>query len=721
MDNVITRKRMIIIFSIFSVLFVALCCRLGYLMIIESPKLKQIAKAQWTNEVKISAKRGRILDTNGVELAISANVYRIDLDMNTLRQTLRTKKLTTDDIAPQIAGALNMNVSDVKKVLDKTLPNGLPLASATLKRRVEKDQADKVKDLKINGIIVSADTKRYYPRNNFLAHVLGHTNSDGDGLTGAELYYNKDLSGKPGIRISETDNKSKELPDTISEYTKPVDGNDVVLTIDEMIQSFCEKAASQALSDNKAKAVTIIAMNPKNGEILAMVNKPDYNPNDPWQGAKTSDELQKLWRNRAVSDTFEPGSIFKVFTASAALSENKVSENDRFVCNGIAKVGGGVIHCWKLGGHGVENFVDILKNSCNIGFAEVGKRLGKDLLCKYINKFGFGQKTGIDLPGEAKGIVKNVKNVTDLDVATISFGQVNAVSCVQYLAAFNAVANGGTWITPHIMKQISHYDENTQSTVINRKYSDYNEKKVLDSNVAATLRGYLEKVISEGGGNKAFIDGYHIAGKTGTAQKPGKGGYMTGKYIASFAGMAPSSNPSITLFVSIDEPDPSNYYAGQIAAPVAKTVFNDIFNYLSFKSDASKEDVENSLKKDIVIPEVRGLKNNEALKILKDNGLNYDIDSNGEYIKDMTPKPGYEVKEGTKIVLYTGSTSNYNKIVAVPNLKGMSSKGATDLLNGLGLKAQITGSGLVSEQSIDPGKEVNKGTEIKLELNDFAD
>lgn len=721
MDNVITRKRMIIIFSIFSVLFVALCCRLGYLMIIESPKLKQIAKAQWTNEVKISAKRGRILDTNGVELAISANVYRIDLDMNTLRQTLRTKKLTTDDIAPQIAGALNMNVSDVKKVLDKTLPNGLPLASATLKRRVEKDQADKVKDLKINGIIVSADTKRYYPRNNFLAHVLGHTNSDGDGLTGAELYYNKDLSGKPGIRISETDNKSKELPDTISEYTKPVDGNDVVLTIDEMIQSFCEKAASQALSDNKAKAVTIIAMNPKNGEILAMVNKPDYNPNDPWQGAKTSDELQKLWRNRAVSDTFEPGSIFKVFTASAALSENKVSENDRFVCNGIAKVGGGVIHCWKLGGHGVENFVDLLKNSCNIGFAEVGKRLGKDLLCKYINKFGFGQKTGIDLPGEAKGIVKNVKNVTDLDVATISFGQVNAVSCVQYLAAFNAVANGGTWITPHIMKQISHYDENTQSTVINRKYSDYNEKKVLDSNVAATLRGYLEKVISEGGGNKAFIDGYHIAGKTGTAQKPGKGGYMTGKYIASFAGMAPSSNPSITLFVSIDEPDPSNYYAGQIAAPVAKTVFNDIFNYLSFKSDASKEDVENSLKKDIVIPEVRGLKNNEALKILKDNGLNYDIDSNGEYIKDMTPKPGYEVKEGTKIVLYTGSTSNYNKIVAVPNLKGMSSKGATDLLNGLGLKAQITGSGLVSEQSIDPGKEVNKGTEIKLELNDFAD
>lgn len=310
-----------------------------------------------------------------------------------------------------------------------------------------------------------------------MAHVLGHTNSDGAGLTGAELYYNKDLAGKPGVRISETDNKSKELPDTISEYTKPVDGNDVVLTIDEMIQSFCEKAAAQALSDNKAKAVTIIAMNPKNGEILAMVNKPDYNPNNPWEGAKTSDELQKLWRNRAVSDTFEPGSIFKVVTASAALAENKVSENDKFVCNGSVKISNRIIHCWKVGGHGVENFVDLLKNSCNIGFAEVGKRLGKDLLCKYISKFGFGQKTGIDLPGEAQGIVKNVKNVTDLDVATISFGQVNTVSCVQYLAAFNAVANGGTWIRPHIMKEISHYDEDSQSTVINRKYSDYGEKK----------------------------------------------------------------------------------------------------------------------------------------------------------------------------------------------------------------------------------------------------
>lgn len=690
-------------------------------MIAQSPKLKEIAKAQWTNEVKISAKRGNIVDRNGVELAVSANVYRIDLDMNTLRETLKDKKLTNDDIAPKIASAIDMDVNEIKKILNKTLPSGLPLASASVKRRVDKEQADKIKDLKINGILVSADTKRYYPNNNFLAHVLGHTNSDGEGLTGVELQYNKQLSGIPGVKISETDRKSKDLPDAISEYTKPIEGSNVVLTIDEMIQHFCEKAAQQALSDNKAKAVTIIAMDPRNGEILAMVNKPDYNPNNPWEGNLTSDEIQKKWRNRAVSDTFEPGSIFKVITSTAALSENKVSDTDKFVCNGSIQIAGRTIHCWKTSGHGVQTFVDILKNSCNIGFAEVGRRLGAELLYKYINKFGFGQKTGIDLPGEARGIVKKVQDVSELDVATISFGQVNTVSCVQYLSAFNAVANGGKLIKPHVMKEISHFDEESSKTIVDMKYSNKDEKQIIDPNVAAKLRGYLEKVISEGGGSKAFIDGYHIAGKTGTAQKAGPGGYQNQKYIASFAGMAPADNPQISLFISIDEPDPSNYYAGQIAAPVAKGVFNDIFNYLAFKTDSSKEDVENSLKKDVTIPEVRGLKKSEAIIILKKAGLGYDMDSNGEYITDINPKPGYSIKEGTKIVLYTGTSNNYNKIVVVPNLTGMNSKGAKELLESIGLKAELIGDGWVNEQSIEPGKETNKGTTIRVQLDQFGD
>jgi len=536
------------------------------------------------------------------------------------------------------------------------------------------------------------------------------------------LQYDKILSGKPGKKIAEVDSTgSRELPYVISEFTKPEDGKDVVLTIDEMLQHFCEKAADQALKDNKAKAVTIIAMDPNNGEILALVNKPDYNPNNPWIEGKTGDELQAAWRNRAVSDTFEPGSIFKVITSAAAIQENAVSENDQFVCNGSITIGKNTIHCWKTSGHGTQNFVDIIKNSCNVGFAEVGKKIGKERLYSYIQKFGFGQPTGIDLPGEAKGIIKKPESMTDLDLATISFGQTNTVSSIQYITALNAVANGGKLIKPHVLKEVAHYDERTNKEETDKKYNNTEGKQILDENTCTVLRSYLEKVVSEGGGKKAFIEGYHIGGKTGTAQKVIGGRYGEGKYISSFGGMAPADNPKITLFVSIDEPDPSNYYAGQITAPVAQQVFNDIFNYLPFNSDASSEKIAESLKKDVIIPEVRGMKKNEALKLLKEKGLDYKIDSNGDYIVDMNPKPGYTVKEGNKIVLYTGSTSNYNKVVVVPSVKGYSLERASELLNSLGLNMDYSGNGLIFDQSIQEGEEVKKGTTIHVKLEQVGD
>lgn len=685
-------------------------------MIIQSSGLQKKAVAQWTSEVKIDAKRGRILDRNYHELAVSANVYRIDLDMNTLKQTLETKKLTKNQVAPQLASALNMKQEDVLKILNKKLPSGLPIGSATLKRRVEKDEADKVKNLNLRGIIVSPDTKRYYPNNNFLAQVIGHTNSDGVGLTGVELYYNSILAGKPGVRITETDNKSKELPYTISDYTKPQEGKDVVLTIDDMIQHFAEKAADQAIKDNNAKGCTITVMDPNNGEILAMVNKPDYNPNNPWQKGKTFDELQKEWRNKIVSDTFEPGSIFKIVTATAAMEEKLVKEDDKFTCNGSLKVANRVMHCWKRSGHGTQNFVQILENSCNVGFMTLGQRIGKDKLYKYIQKFGFGHKTGVDLTGEARGIIKKPQNMSDTDLAAISFGQTNTVSSIQYITAFNAIANGGKLITPHIMKQIVHTDD-YNNRVIDGQYK-LSGKNIIDKNVAVTLRGYLEKVISEGGGKKAFIPGYHIAGKTGTAQKvnPKTGKYETGKYTASFAGMAPASNPKITMLISIDEPNGDQYYAGQIATPVAKQLFYDIFNYLALKTDSTGEDAK-SIARDVVIPEVRGLKRQEAVKILKESNIDCQIDSNEEYVSDVNPKPGYTIKEGSKIILYTSSTSNYNKVVVVPDMKGYSKERAANLLSSLGINVKFNGEGIVSEQDIEAGKEVNKGTTITLLLN----
>jgi stage V sporulation protein D (sporulation-specific penicillin-binding protein) len=721
-DKVIIKKRMLITLGILFILFFLLIVRLCYVMVSQSEHLTKIAKEQWTSDVKIDARRGRILDRNGRELAVSANVYRVDLDMNTLRQHLDEKGITKEEVAPKLADALKMDKDEVLKILGKTLPNGLPMASASLARRIEKAEADKVIDLNIRGVLVSSDTKRYYPGENLLSHVLGFVRKDGVGLNGVELSYDKVLSGTPGRIISETDNKSKGQPYIISEFTKPVDGKDLVLTIDAMIQQFAEKAAEQALSDNKAKAVTIMAMDPNNGEILALANKPDYNPNNPWVEGKTQDELQKMWRNRVVSDTFEPGSIFKVITAYAAMEENLVKETDHFVCGGSSRILNRTIRCWKRTGHGDQDFVDILKNSCNVGFMELGKRLGKENLTKYISKFGFGEKTGIDLPGEAKGIIRKVSSITDVDLATISFGQSNTVSGIQYLTALNAIANGGKLVTPHIMKEVASFDSNNKK-IYEQKYDNYNERSILKENTANTLRGYLEKVVAEGGGKNAHIPGYHIGGKTGTAQKVSSvtKAYENGKYIASFGGMAPADDPIITLFVSIDEPDPSNYYAGQIAAPVAKQVFNDIFNYLAIPVDASSEEIAKSMKKDVVVPEVRGMKKSEAIKLLKASNLGYDADDKGEFIVEMNPKPGYTMKEGDKILLYTGTTSNYNKVVVVPELVGLNKDKAQKLLNTLGLKADFTGDGLVSKQSIDAGKQVDKGTTLLLELDIIED
>ncbi|WP_392486371.1 stage V sporulation protein D [Haloimpatiens sp. FM7315] len=718
-DKTIMRSRMMIVFFLFFLVFLGLSIRLGYIMVVKSSEYKKKAINQWTSVVRIDPKRGNILDRYGNELAISANVYRVDLDLNTLRDYMTKKKISDKEVASKLASALALDEKEILNKINKTI-NGKKIAASILVRRIEKDKADKVRDLNIDGVVISGDSKRYYPNGNFLAHVLGHTNSDGKGLTGVELVYDEYLKGKSGKKISETDSKRKDLPYSISKYESPIDGYDIVLTVDQMIQHFAEKAADQALKDNKAKAVTIMIMDPNNGEILALVNKPDYDPNNPWEEDLTYDELQQKWRNRAVSDTFEPGSIFKVVTATAAISEKVVVPSKyRIVCNGAKKVANRIIHCWKRTGHGSEDFVDILKNSCNVGFMDLGEKLGAEKLNKYISKFGFGKKTGIDLNGEAGGIIKPTKTITVSDLATISFGQTNTVSCIQYLTAFNTIANGGKWIRPHVMKKVVRNLEGKE--ILYKEYDKKDETQVIDKGVADELRGYLEKVISEGGGRKAFIDGYHIAGKTGTAQKVIDGKYAPAKYISSFAGMAPASNPKISVMISIDEPDPSNYYAGQIATVVAKQVFYDVFNYMALKPDASGEEIAKSLLKDVVVPEIRGMKKEEALKILKDSNVTAEIEGSGAIIKDVSPKPGYTVKENSKIILYTGSDGNYNKEVVVPNLVGCTKENAIKILKDLGLKVQFTGQGLVSEQSIDPGKKVYKGAIINLELSVIGD
>lgn len=713
-DEVVVRKRItIVLLGLFLLLFV-LVFRLFYIMMVKGDYLSYKAKEQWTSEVKLSAKRGKILDRNGNELAVSANVYRIDLDLNAIRQSNNKNNITMEELAGKLSEATAMERDKVLDILTKTLPSGEPMGSANLVRRIEKAEADKVSTLNIKGVMVSPDTKRYYPNNNFLSHVLGSTNVDGEGLTGVELTYNKYLSGVPGMRITELDRNSGELPNVISEYTEPIPGKDVYLTIDEKIQYFAEKAAEQAMKDNKAKAVSIIVMDPKSGEVYALVNKPDFNPNDPREGAENSDELQKMWRNRAVNDTYEPGSIFKVITSTAALEEGIINDDTTFTCPGSIKIGNRTIHCWNRNGHGTQKFPDIIKNSCNVGFVELGKMLGAEKLNKHIDEFGFGKPTGIDLPGEAKGIVKKTESISEIDLATIAFGQTNTVTPIQFLAGFNAVANNGVWIKPHVMKEIKGED-NSDVT----KYDAYDSRRVASEENTTLLRQYLERVVTLGSGKKTFIDGYHIAGKTGTAQKvnPQNGSYEAGKYVASFVGMAPSNDPKITVFVSVDEPSAGTYYASEVAVPVAKQVFNDIFNYLEFKSDASEEEVAKSLLNDVMVPEVRGMSKDKAMTTLKNSKLQVEVQGNGGNINDMNPKPGYMAKEGGKIILYTEGAANYNKEVMVPEIIGMTKEKATQVLNSLGLKASFEGEGLVSGQSAEAKTVVARGSIINLTLS----
>ena len=724
-DRAVIRKRMTIVIWAITLMFLVLIVRLAYIMIVKRDDYAKRAEDQWTSEVRIDARRGRILDRNGEELAVSADVYRVDFDLNSVRQYLNKNELETKDIAPKIANALGLDEDEVLKKLETKLPSGENAGSATLIRRIEKEAADKVKALEISGVIVSPDTKRYYPNGQFLAHVLGSTNVDGQGLTGVELQYNEYLSGVPGVRVSELDRNSANVSYTISKFTAPITGKDVTLTIDKNIQYFAEKAAEKGLVDNQAKRVSILVMNPNNGEILAMVNKPDFDPNNPFNGYldfsgnTDAEKLQKMWRNSLVNDTFEPGSIFKVVTMITALEEGLVSESDKFTCGGSLQVGSHTIKCWKSGGHGEQTLPEILQNSCNVGFMKLGEKIGKEKLTEYIKKLGFGSVSGVDLPGEARGIIKSVESINEADLATISFGQTNTVNAVQYMTAFNAIANGGNLIQPHIMKSISH-TTSTGEEIVDEEFEPTIKENVLSEEMTSVLRDYLERTVNKGGSNKSYIAGYHIGGKTGTAQKvnPVTGGYESGRYISSMAAMVPTDNPQVTIFVSIDEPSAGAYYAGVVTAPLAKTLLDDIINYMN--DEIFKDN--DSIIREIVIPEVRGMSVEEAKKVLKENNLEYNIEGSGSIITDIKPYPGYVVKEGSKINLYTDGDGNYNRNVVMPDLIGYSKEAAIELLESLGINYTLQGDGVVSNQSTPQGEVIVIGDTVKLILtSDYGD
>lgn len=689
-----------------------LLVKMLYLTVIKGPELAEKAETQWKSEMNLTAMRGNIVDRNGSILVTSTNVYRIEVDMDTLKTYIEDEKTTVEKVSSDLAEALGASYDDIYGKLSDEENKFIILSKG-----LEKDVIDKVKSLEIRGLVYYDEIERYYPNGNYLSQVLGIINSEGVGLTGLELQYDDYLSGLSGIRIGGVDAYSNDLPFVSGKQTNAINGKDIVTTIDENLQYYAELVANEGLETYKAKRVSITIMNPNNGEILAMASTPGYDPNDPYEGYENfegdteNDKIQNMWRNSIVSDTYEPGSTFKIITMAAAMEEGLIHDDDVFVCNGSKTFGDVHVHCWNLSGHGEQTAAEILKNSCNVGFMELGARLGAEKLNEYIKKLGFGSITGIDLPGEAEGIVKSTNSISDIDLATIAFGQTNTLNALQLLTAVNAVANGGNLIQPHIVKEITHKDSNG-NTIVDKTIEGKTTENVLSEKTCATLREYLERTATQDAGAGTFVQGYDIGGKTGTAQKVDieTGSYSADKYIASMVAMTPVDDPQLTVYISVDEPSTGVYYGGQVASPLMKKLFSHIFAYI--ESPTGKASY--SISKDVVIPEVRGKSIEKAKSILEENGLGCEINGDGNTIVSINPYPGTTVKAGSKITLTASSKSSIDNKIIMPDLAGTTVEFAINLLDNLGLQYEYEGSGKVVEQSISSGELISSGTKVKL-------
>jgi stage V sporulation protein D (sporulation-specific penicillin-binding protein) len=571
-------------------------------------------------------------------------------------------------------------------------------------RKVDPDTASKIKQLNLPGVGFTQEGKRHYPYDNLASHALGFTGIDSQGLDGVELTFDSYLKGRAGSVVIEYDARGHEIPYAHHRYVSPIEGNNVYLTIDLVLQQIVERELDRVIRETQAKAATIVAMDPRSGEILALANRPDYNPN------KFAEYSPKLWRNIAVSNTYEPGSTFKIITTSAALKEKAVKLDDKFFDPGFAEVQGRNIRCWKSGGHGSQTFVEVVEHSCNVGFVNVGLRLGRDPFYNYIEAFGFGQPTNIDLSGEASGIMIKRSAIKPINIATIAIGQSIAVTPIQLLTAVSAVANGGQLLRPQIVREVKDKDN-----LLLRAFQPDIKKQVLDLETASVVRGILERVVENGTGRNAFVENGHIAGKTGTAQKVEGGAYAQDKFIASFIGFAPANDPQIAVLVVIDEPS-GLYYGGQIAAPVFGRVMQDALQYLgvSNKQSAASQPAESHT----IVPDVIGKPLQDSLKELKKAGLAVRIEESGEQVTDQVPKPNSRVPSGSKVLLYTRTPRFDTVEITVPTVEGLGQKEAFEVLRELGFLPQTVGAGSkVVKQDPAPGAKIAPGSIFLLYLD----
>lgn len=570
------RKKLVLMIAAILMVCILECVRLGVIMTVKSEYYMQKADELHQRERRIKAKRGRILDRNGEILAANEVVCTVSV--------IHSQIEDEDKVIKVLAGELDMDVEEVTKKVKKVS------SMEYIKTNVAKDIGDAIREYDLPGVKIDEDYKRVYPYNELASKVLGFTGADNQGILGLEAKYDTYLSGTNGQILTLSDAGGIEIKGSREDRILPVDGQDLYTTLDVNIQKYATQLAWETMVKKEAKQVSIIVMRPDNGEILAMANVPEYNLNSPYELNYEPDEeeaqkdkmdlLNNMWRNFCINDTYEPGSIFKTVTATAALETGVVGLNDSFTCSGATVVSDRRIRCHKTTGHGTQDFTHTVYNSCNPAFVEWGRRVGTDNMYLYMGKLGLLSKTGIDLSGEAGTIIHKQENVGAVELATMSFGQSFQITPVQMLRAVSAIVNGGRLVTPHF----GLYTGSSDGSVVN-EFAYSTQDEAISSQTSETMKKILEGVVSEGGGTKAYIDGYSIGGKTATSQKLPRG---SGKYISSFIGFAPADNPQVIAMCLIDEPT-GVYYGGTIAAPVVKTLYENILPYIGIERSVQLE------------------------------------------------------------------------------------------------------------------------------------
>lgn len=633
------RKKIVIIFAVVALILISLGGRLFYLMIVKSEYYQEKADELHEREREIKAARGKIIDATGEIVATNKTVCTISVIHSQIDDPERVIDVLCDE--------LGLSEETVRKRVEKYS------SIERVKTNVDKVTGDKIRSYALAGVKVDEDFKRFYPYGSLASKVLGFTGSDNQGIIGLEVKYEEFLKGKNGYILTMTDARGVEIEDAGEGRIEPIAGNDLYISLDSNIQKFAEQSASKVMEAKAADSVCIIIMNPKNGEIMAMVNLPEFDLNDPFTlNTEVADDLDdktkqnllnQMWRNRCINDTYEPGSTFKIITAAAGLEEGVVTLEDTFSCPGFKIVEDRRIRCHKIAGHGGETFLQGVMNSCNPVFIEVGLRLGVDNIFKYFDQLGLLTKTGVDLPGEAGTIMHKKENVGLVELATMSFGQSFQITPIQLATTASAIINGGTRVTPHFGVAARTYDG---QLIENFTYPT--KENVISPETSETVRYVLEKVVSEGTGKKAYIPGFRIGGKTATSQTLPR---SAKKYISSFIGFAPAEDPQVLALCVIYNPQ-GIYYGGTIAAPVVKEIFGNILPYLGIEQVYEATEIEEYNIGDITMPNLVGLDKNAADKILKEYELNVEYLNEGEKVTDQFPLAGETISKTSNIILY---------------------------------------------------------------------